>query len=219
MAHGQASIARNTVVDAKTPNKRDRLVSGARRVIYERGVERTSLADVAEVAGIPVGNIYYYFKTKDDLVAAAAEAHVSDLGELFQRLEALDSPQERLHGLLDELSHVGGSVAEYGCPLGTLAGELDKRNGTMASPQSQQLLVTMVDWAEQQFVGLERGDARQLAVALIAGYEGAALLTHSLRDPELLADQVQRLQQWVDEIADTANQAPAARSRRALHDQ
>ncbi|MBU4555950.1 MAG: TetR/AcrR family transcriptional regulator [Actinobacteria bacterium] len=182
-------------------------------------MERTSLADVAEVAGIPVGNIYYYFKTKDDLVAAAAEAHVSDLGELFQRLEALDSPQERLHGLLDELSHVGGSVAEYGCPLGTLAGELDKRNGTMASPQSQQLLVTMVDWAEQQFVGLERGDARQLAVALIAGYEGAALLTHSLRDPELLADQVQRLQQWVDEIADTANQAPAARSRRALHDQ
>jgi AcrR family transcriptional regulator len=188
-------------------------------VIYERGVERTSLADVAEVAGVPVGNIYYYFKTKDDLVAAAAEALVSDRGELFARLEALDSPQARLHGLVGALAHVGGSVAEYGCPLGTLAAELDKRNGTVVSPQSQQLLVPMVDWAEQQFTELGCSDARQLAVALIAGYEGAALLTHSLRDPGLLTDQVQRLQRWVDELADAANRATEARSRRSPHKQ
>jgi len=217
MASRQAPVRREMTADRKASSKRDRLVSGARRVIYERGIERTSLADVAEVAGVPVGNIYYYFKTKDDLVAAAAEAHVTDLGELFQRLDVLDSPQARLHGLIDELTHVGGSVAEFGCPLGTLAGELDKRNGVMASPQSQQLLVPMLDWAEQQFAELGRDDARRLAVALIAGYEGAALLTHSLRDPGLLADQVQRLQQWVDDLADAANQAPKARSRGTLH--
>lgn len=217
MVPGQTPTAGKVVVDRTASSKRARLVSGARRAIYERGVERTSLADVAEAAGVPVGNIYYYFKTKDDLVAAAAEAHVSDLHELFQRLDALDDPQARLHGLVDALTDVGGAVAEYGCPLGTLAGELDKRNGTVVSTQSQQLLVPMVDWAQQQFAQLGRGDARRLAVALIAGYEGAALLTHSLRDPGLLADQVQRLQQWVSDISDEAGDQ--ARSPRGLHHQ
>lgn len=214
----QMAEPRDAVLIGAPAGKRDRLISSAQRVIYEQGVERTSLADVARVAEVPVGNIYYYFKTKDDLVAAAAEAHVFDRDELFERLGALATPQARLHGLVDALAHVGASVAEYGCPLGTLATELDKRNGTVVSPYSQQLLVPMVDWAEQQFTELGRSDARRLAVALIAGYEGAALLTHSLRDPRLLEDQVQRLQQWVDDLADASDHAPEARSR-SLQDQ
>jgi AcrR family transcriptional regulator len=217
MSLEQTSTMRDSTVSASPAGKRDRLVSSARRVIYEQGVERSSLADVARVAGVPVGNVYYYFKTKDDLVAAAAEAHIVDRADLFETLDALDSPNERLHGLIDALAHVTGSVAEHGCPFGTLAAELDKRNGTVASPLSQQLLVPMVDWAEQQFAELGLSDARRLAVALVAGYEGAALLTHSLRDPDLLADQVERLHQWVDELADAAHQAPGARSQRSPH--
>jgi TetR/AcrR family transcriptional regulator, transcriptional repressor for nem operon len=31
-----------------------------------KGVERTTLADVAQAADVPVGNVYYYFKTKDE---------------------------------------------------------------------------------------------------------------------------------------------------------
>ncbi|MGO4592772.1 TetR/AcrR family transcriptional regulator [Leifsonia sp. 2TAF2] len=200
MVSDTAQIDRDAMVDAKPLNKRDRLVSGARRVIYERGVERTSLAHVAEAAGVPVGNIYYYFKTKDDLVAAAVAAQSSESIQLFQRLEQLGTPTERLHGLLDVLVEVGGSVAEYGCPLGTLSAELDKRNGTMASPESQRLLVPMIDWAEQQFADMACADARQQAITLIAAYEGAALLTHSLRDPDVLRSQMHQLHVRVDEL-------------------
>ncbi|WP_345763454.1 TetR/AcrR family transcriptional regulator [Diaminobutyricibacter sp. McL0608] len=164
-------------------------------------MERTSLADVAEAAGVPVGNIYYYFKTKNDLVAAAVAAQSSESTQLFQRLERLGTPTERLHGLLDVLTEVGGSVAEYGCPLGTLSAELDKRNGTTASPESQQLLVPMIDWAEQQFANLACADARQQAITLIAAYEGAALLTHSLRDPDVLRSQMHQLHLRVDELS------------------
>jgi AcrR family transcriptional regulator len=201
MSSGQASVARDVVVDANLASKRDRLVLGARQVIYEQGVERTSLADVARVAGVPVGNIYYYFKTKDELVGAAVSAYTSDGSELLHGLEQLDAPEARLHGLLDVLADVGGSVAEYGCPLGTLSAELDKRNGTIVSQQSQQLLVPMIDWAEKQFADMECADARQLAITLVAGYEGAALLTHSLRDPTLLTSQMHRLHLWVDELS------------------
>jgi AcrR family transcriptional regulator len=48
----------------------DRLVAGAARLLYQRGAEKTTLVDIAEVAKFPPRNVYYYFKTKDDIVAA-----------------------------------------------------------------------------------------------------------------------------------------------------
>jgi AcrR family transcriptional regulator len=196
------------MADTQTPDrpgKRDRLIAGARRTFYEHGVEATSLADVAEASDVPVGNIYYYFKTKEQLIEAAVGAYDADRRELLARVERKRTPQARLKALLGELAGFRASVVEHGCPFGTLACELDKRSGTVPSPESQELLVPMVDWAEGQFRQLGRADARDLAIAVIAGYEGAALLTHSLRDPSVLEIQLRRLQDWIDELA-----APAA---------
>ena len=48
--------------------KRQRLIETATQVMYQQGTHRTTLADVAQASGVPLGNIYYYFKTKDALV-------------------------------------------------------------------------------------------------------------------------------------------------------
>ena len=54
--------------------KRERLVGAARQMLYEHGVEKTTLADIAAAAGVPLGNVYYYFRTKDALVSAVLDA-------------------------------------------------------------------------------------------------------------------------------------------------
>ncbi|MET9852427.1 hypothetical protein ABZY57_05665 [Streptomyces sp. NPDC006450] len=61
----------------------------------------------------------------------------------------------------------------------------------------------LLDWAEQQFLTLGRtSDARELAVALIASYQGVSLLTNTFRDPELMASEGRRLERWiVDRLA------------------
>ncbi len=46
------------------PDKRTRLIETATKLAYGRGFRETSLADIAEAARVPVGNVYYYFKTK-----------------------------------------------------------------------------------------------------------------------------------------------------------
>ena len=43
-------------------------------------MERTTLGDIARAADVPVGNVYYYFKTKDQLVEAALGAHRAPVG-------------------------------------------------------------------------------------------------------------------------------------------
>jgi TetR/AcrR family transcriptional regulator, transcriptional repressor for nem operon len=46
-----------------------------------------------------------------------------------------------------------------------------------------------------------RRDARDLAVALIATYQGIALITNTLRDPELMTREGKRLERWIDSLA------------------
>ena len=64
-----------------------------------------------------------------------------------------------------------------------------------------QLLELPIDWAEGQFRQMGRRDARDLAVALMASYQGIALLTNTFRDPELMARESRRLERWIDSLA------------------
>jgi hypothetical protein len=54
-----------------------------------------------------------------------------------------------------------------------------------------------VDWAEQQFQEMGGTDAGDLAVALIAAYQGIPLLTNTFRDPGLMTGEGRRLEGWI----------------------
>ncbi len=189
----------NSPAESK-PDKRQRLVAGAREVIHQQGVEKTTIADIAHAAEVPVGNVYYYFKTKDDLVEAAIDSHVRDIHTLLDSLERHRTPQARLKGLVRALTDQRDLAAQYGCPLGSLCSELDKRTDGL-DRSCAHLLELPIDWAERQFRDLGRRDARDLAVALMAAYQGIALLTNTFRDPELMAREARRLDRWIDSLA------------------
>jgi hypothetical protein len=91
-------------------------------------------------------------------------------------------------------------VAASGCPQGSLCSELDKRSGELTTDCAQ-LMAIPIDWAEQQFREMGRRDARELAVALVASYQGIALLTNTFRDPELMVREGKRLERWIDSLA------------------
>lgn len=57
-----------------------------------------------------------------------------------------------------------------------------------------------VEWAQQQFRQLGRRDARELALDLLAAYEGNALLANTMRDPGILTAAASRLDQWIDAL-------------------
>ena len=189
----------------KTPGKRERLVEGAREVLHAQGVERTTLADIAQAADVPVGNVYYYFKTKDDLVEAAIDCHVRQMRALLESLAAGHrTPRARLKALVRALVEQREVIAAKGCPLGSLCSELDKRTDGI-DRSAAQLIEIPVAWATRQFRELGRSDADALGVALIASYHGAALLTNTLRDPELMAREGRRLERWIDGLAAEAS--------------
>src|SRR5919108_839115 len=182
--------------------KRDRLVEGARRVLHEQGVEATTLADIAKAAGVPVGNVYYYFKTKDELIEAAIDAHADNIQSLLVAFERHRTPRARLEALALSWTDMAEQVARYGCPHGTLCQELAKRDDGL-DRRAAKLMALTVDWAEEQFRLMGKRDARDLAVGLIAAIQGTALLTSSFHDPEIMTRQAHRLARWIDELAES----------------
>jgi TetR/AcrR family transcriptional regulator, transcriptional repressor for nem operon len=176
--------------------KRERLIAAAAETIYAAGVEKTTLADIAAAAGIPLGNVYYYFKTKDALVQAVVEAHVAEARTMLAAIDdAHQTPRERLKALFGALAQRSDLIARYGCPHGSLCQELGKRaDGT---PAAAELMREPVEWAERQFAAMGRPDARDLAVQVIARYQGTALLTSAFRDPGLMEAEARRVAEWI----------------------
>ena len=193
----------DSAVSDPPAGKRERLVAAACRVLHEQGVERTTLADIALAADVPVGNVYYYFKTKDQLVEAAIKAHGHTLEAALSALDRRRTPQSRLKGLIRLWMDQRELSARYGCPFGTLACELDKRTDGLDRTAAE-VLGILADWAERQFRSMDRADARDLAIALVASYQGISLLTNTFRDPELMVREGRRLERWIDSLPSSA---------------
>jgi TetR/AcrR family transcriptional regulator, transcriptional repressor for nem operon len=191
---GQATAAE------QRPGKRERLVAAATQLLHQQGIERTTLADIAKAADVPAGNVYYYFKTKDEVIAAVIDAHAQ---EIVRTLAFIDthhrSPKSRLKAFVREFTAQSEIVAQYGCPLGSLCSELGKRV-KQSSFTDAELMRLPIEWAERQFRALGRRDAHDLALELLAAYEGSALLANTLGDPTVLSRAARRLNHWIDTL-------------------
>jgi AcrR family transcriptional regulator len=181
-----------------TTLKRDRLVEAAKTLFYHQGVTRTTLADIAERAEVPLGNVYYHFRTKDALIEAVVQAHVQELQSMFARWEHFSDSRQRLLALLETARDEGHVLARYGCPHGSLCQELDKEDSQLADVAAQ-IFQVYLDWAETQFLllGKTEQEARDLAIDLISSLQGTYVLTASFRSSELLERKLQRLEMWV----------------------
>jgi AcrR family transcriptional regulator len=185
---------------AEASQKRQRLTAAAVRVLHEQGVERTTLADIAREADVPVGNVYYYFKTKDELVQAALSEHSAHLDDLTGRLEQLADPRDRLKALVEAWVGRRDVAARYGCPTGTLAVELDKRADGTLDAEAGAVIRRLLDWAGRQFRDLGLPDPDDLALTLVSGYQGMSLLANALRDPDVMTREGARLLRWLDSL-------------------
>lgn len=57
-----------------------------------------------------------------------------------------------------------------------------------------------IEWIRRQFESMGRADAPDLAVHLLARYQGAALLTSTFRDPGLMEREAAHAARWIDAL-------------------
>jgi TetR/AcrR family transcriptional repressor of nem operon len=178
-------------------DKRARLIETAMKLAHKHGFRETSLANIAEAAHVPVGNVYYYFKTKEELGDAVVERRLAEFRAFREELDRLSSPKERLFAFVESIHRNREQLARGGCPLGGLCTELQKEGGTLAK-KSAALFTEPMRWLEEQFraVGHEK-DSRELAVHLFSAFQGMAAVALGANDREVVVMEAKRLKDWL----------------------
>jgi AcrR family transcriptional regulator len=185
------------VTPRQTTEKRKRLVDAAATLFYEQGFNRTTLADIAGEADVPLGNVYYYFKTKEALGEAMVEQRVADSRALRARWEERGDARDRLVRFVRMTVDNRRALARSGCPIGSLCTELHKEDGPFPQ-QASRLFADWLAWLEDQFRSLGKGDdSAGLAVHVMSVLQGATLLTHSFGHPRYVEAEARRLLDWI----------------------
>jgi AcrR family transcriptional regulator len=180
--------------------KRERLIASAAELCHRDGIERPTLAEIAEAADVPPGNVYYYFKTKDELVQAVIESRAKEVRDLLASLAKKRTPAARLKGLAQNWADAGQLVADDGCPLGSLSGDLSN-HGEGLEREAEKLFSPLIEWSEGQFREMGCRDPHGLTITLLSTVQGAAVLSNAFGDPEIMHEQVRRLGRWIDSLA------------------
>ncbi len=115
-----------TVTKERLPT-RDRLIDAARELFWVQGYEATSVAEILKKAEVNSGSLYYYFKSKEDLLLAVLDRYKELLWPVVIEpvFARVSDPIERIFGILDGYRQgLIYTVFTGGCPIGNLGIEV-----------------------------------------------------------------------------------------------
>ncbi|MDH5483618.1 MAG: TetR/AcrR family transcriptional regulator [Gammaproteobacteria bacterium] len=182
---------------------RQRIVEAADHLFYSRGYNQTSFSDISDETGIPRGNFYYYFKTKEDILSAVVDSRLDIFRQVLDDCEAKSSdPRQRLLAFAETPVHNQQQVIEYGCPIGTLSSELCKEQAHEISSGRLTAVFDLIrDWCIEQFraLGFENR-AHDLSMDLLAKLQGITLMANIYHDRKFLSRATEDVQAWLQQV-------------------
>jgi TetR/AcrR family transcriptional regulator, transcriptional repressor for nem operon len=167
---------------------RERIVERAAELFAERGIAATTVDEVLAAAGAGKGQFYHYFRSRDELAAAAVGFRcaqvVAGLTQALGGVSSLAGLEEALEGFIAGFEQAGMP----GCPIGTLAAEVAGRNEDARLQAAagfdtwERLLADALERMRQR--GGLRADASPavLATGLLASIEGGMVLSQARKD-------------------------------------
>lgn len=188
-------------ISKKGEQTRTDIIECAGRLFYEHGFEGTSFSDIVETSGLYRGNIYHYFKTKDEILQAVIEQHLNTYRKILARWDAEHKDAKtRLIAFVDMITGRKAELVEYGCPIGSLNTELAKDRRDLQQAASA-LFDLFRDWLAACFRELgNTRDADSLALHLLGRAQGIAVISHVYRDSKLLQHETKLLCDWINQL-------------------
>jgi TetR/AcrR family transcriptional repressor of lmrAB and yxaGH operons len=171
-------------------DSRASMVRSAAALIASRGLNATSLADVLADSGAPRGSIYHHFPDGKAQLAQDAVRWTSDQVLAFQRSCPAQTPTDVLNCFIGMWRRVvQTSEGRSGCVVAGVAVDTDESDEADESDEVAGGLMSVVrstfrSWVDlltEQLTatGVPVERARPIALAVLAGMEGALILCRS----------------------------------------
>src|SRR3989304_5187214 len=116
----------------KSVPTRGRLIDAARRLFLKKGYEATGIAEILREASANSGSLYYFFKTKEELLLAVLDWYVANLYPegIDPATAQTNDPIERVFMVLNGYrQYLTFTACRQGCPIGNLALEMSEKSG------------------------------------------------------------------------------------------
>ncbi|MFJ5722803.1 TetR/AcrR family transcriptional regulator [Streptomyces sp. NPDC093149] len=149
------------------PERRERIIDAAIRVVGAKGIAGLSHRSVAAEADVPLGSTTYHFASLDELLTAALRRSNENFAEVMRASEALADPAA---DLAEELARLLGEYFSGGRARAELEYEL-----YLAALRRPALRPVAAEWTDGTAELLSRRTDPATARALIALMDGICL--------------------------------------------
>jgi AcrR family transcriptional regulator len=102
------------VTDEHLAARRQQILAAARSCFQRNGFHNTSMQDVITEAGLSVGAVYRYFRSKDDLITAIAATELQGADQMFDELESDEPPLPLIDAMDRVLTFVDAQTGSDG---------------------------------------------------------------------------------------------------------
>ena len=187
---------------SKSELTRQRIIDAANQLFYHKGYNRTSFTDVVDKADVPRGNIYYYFKTKEEILHAVIEHRLEVItGMLADWDRSITQPLDRLERFTRIMYDSTPALLDAGCPMGSLHVELAKDQPALRL-EAKKLFDLFNRWLVAQFVALGYPEeAAELSLQLLSRGQGIIVVAQVYQDPGFLERGTQEINRWLQDLA------------------
>jgi AcrR family transcriptional regulator len=177
---------------------RQRLLEAAMTLFHEHGTAATTIAQIAHAANVPLGNVYYHFRSKDEMIEAVVAARREEIRDELELASCEADPLERLRSLIHDSKQNRELLTAHGCPYASLAQGLREIQNQQAD-NAGSLLRLYLEFAETQFRALRQPKARALAAEFLARLYGAYTLANAMDDTAFLDEQLLSIERWLEQ--------------------
>jgi TetR/AcrR family transcriptional repressor of nem operon len=190
---------------------RDKILDVALALMLDRGYAGTSIDEVIAKAGLTKGAFFYHFKSKAELaqalIARFAEHDRREVGELMERAQSLS--RDPLQQLLIFIGLQAEAMSKLDTVYpGCLYAAYCYQSGLLEPEHLREVENSMRYWREQLRAKLEEVlkqyssrlplNAESLADHLLVTYEGAFILSKTLNEPKLVAQQLLHFRNYLE---------------------
>ena len=184
----------------KKQSRREDIIAIANRLVYTKGFNQTSFADIADELGITKGNLHYHFNSKNELLQAIITFREDAIKANLAQWDAeFSTPKDKLKRFVKMLLNEEKDLIRYGCPIGSLNMELGK-NQQLMQEKSRIMFDLFSNWLEKPLKQLGKKNTKSLSRHLLAMAQGAALMAYVYADKKLLKEESDNIINWIESL-------------------
>ncbi|AEI15343.1 transcriptional regulator, TetR family [Flexistipes sinusarabici DSM 4947] len=178
----------------------DKILDSTIELIFQKGIEATSISDIITKIGMSKGSLYFHFPDKQTLVSKALSRYEKSFFEFISASLQGNSPGEKLENFLESVKRMHKSKNySGGCIFGNTALEMADKNDSLSQKVKNvfdrwiSMLSSIINDAQK--TGEIRSDlnSKILAGFIVSSVEGGIMLSRLEKKGEPLSQTISAL--------------------------